>query len=152
MKNFAKPIPVEVTSTCGPEMASLMRMRHHLVQSDEVSTMGGSDSAPAPLEYFLGSLVACTNAIMRRIADREGIRIEETDIQLNTHLDPSGVWEPVEGWHPFPDINLRVRVKGPANDQELHSLRDKVSAGCPVQVVLRRSGTVIQDDWKLISS
>ena len=152
MKAFFKPIPVEITCQCGPEMLSRLRMRHHEIASDEVANMGGTDSAPAPLEYFLASLLACTNAIMRRIADQDGIRIDETDIDLKTHLDPAGVWSPVEGWHPFPEITLRVRVKGPSSEEELLRLMKKVNRGCPVQVILRRSGSVIHDDWQLVEA
>jgi putative redox protein len=55
--------------------------RHHLPAS-EPAEMGGDDSGPAPFDYLLASLGACTSITLRMYAERKQIAVERIGVAL----------------------------------------------------------------------
>lgn len=55
--------------------------RHHLPAGEPLD-MGGDDSGPAPFDYLLASLGACTSITLRMYAERKQIAVERIGVAL----------------------------------------------------------------------
>jgi ribosomal protein S12 methylthiotransferase accessory factor len=49
------------------------RMGKHIIKTDQKVHGGGEDSAPAPFDYFLASLVTCAGIYVKVFCDKRGI-------------------------------------------------------------------------------
>ncbi len=106
--------------------------------SDEPGGLGGTDSAPNPVEQLLAALGNClavgyaANATARGITLR-GLRIElEGDLDLHTFL---GLRPGNAGYEA---IRVRVHLDAEASPEELRDLHDQVVSTSPVGHTLSR--------------
>jgi len=58
--------------------------RHRLLADEPVSS-GGMDSGPAPYDFLLAGLGACTSMTLRLYADRKQLPLRQTSVQLRHH-------------------------------------------------------------------
>lgn len=107
--------------------------------SDEPRALGGTDTAPNPVEQLLGALGNClavgyaANASVAGIAIRD-LRIELTgDVDLHTFLGLR------EGHAGFDDIRVAVHLDADASEDQLHALHDKVVGSSPVGHTISRA-------------
>ena len=56
--------------------------RHHVLVADERQAHGGGDAGPAPYEYLLSGLAACTAITLRMYAERKSWPLEQVRIEL----------------------------------------------------------------------
>ena len=106
--------------------------------SDEPAGLGGTDSAPNPVEQLLAALGNClavgyaANATARGIT-LQGLRIEtEGDLDLHTFL---GLRPGNAGYR---TIRVRVHIDTDASPEELQELHEQVVATSPVGHTLSR--------------
>lgn len=109
------------------------------VPSDEPAALGGTDTAPNPVEQLLGALGNClavgvaANATARQIPLR-ALRISlEGDLDLTTFL---GI---APGYAGFEAIRARVDIEADAAPQEVEDLLRHVVDTSPVGHTLARS-------------
>lgn len=62
---------------------------HHLV-ADEPEHVGGLDAGPAPYDYILAGLGACTAITLRMYAEKKGWELGELNVGLNLLKDHEG--------------------------------------------------------------
>ncbi|MDR2839475.1 MAG: OsmC family protein [Azonexus sp.] len=55
--------------------------QHHLL-ADEPASMGGDDSGPAPFDFLLTALGACTAMTLRMYAERKGLALRQVSVAL----------------------------------------------------------------------
>ena len=58
--------------------------QHHLI-ADEPLEMGGADAGPAPLDFLMAGLGACTSMTLRMYAERKGLPLEKVEVALRHH-------------------------------------------------------------------
>jgi putative redox protein len=69
---------------------------HHIetgsfkLDTDEPVKLGGQGAAPAPFDYYLASLAACTAITLRMYAERKGWDLGEFRAELELHRDDDG--------------------------------------------------------------
>lgn len=106
---------------------------------DEPPALGGTNTAPNPVEQLLGALGSClaigyaANASVAGIELR-GLRIElEGDLDLHTFLGLS------DGNAGFSSIQAQVHIDSDADEEAVAALHQKVVATSPVGHCLNRS-------------
>ncbi|MCU0988480.1 MAG: OsmC family protein [Dechloromonas sp.] len=55
----------------------------HRMLADEPVSVGGADSGPAPLEFVMAGLGACTSMTLRMYAERKGIPLSRISVRLS---------------------------------------------------------------------
>ena len=63
-------------------------MGSHLVRTDQKVYAGGEDSAPAPFDYFLTSLVTCAGIFVKVFCDKRGIDSSRIRLLQRHKTDP----------------------------------------------------------------
>ncbi len=119
---------------------------HHDFFIDEPKERHGTDMAPSPLEYLVGSFVGCTNVIANHIAKDLGIRLADMQVDVEAELDGAvlrGSDVPVA----FPTLRLVVKVKSDATPAQMDELKQLLAKRCPVSVLFRQSGTEVIEEW-----
>lgn len=58
--------------------------------ADEPERAGGSNAGPAPYDYYLASLAACTAITLRMYAQRKGWELGELRVDLSLEKDAEG--------------------------------------------------------------
>ncbi len=55
----------------------------HRLLADEPVSVGGADAGPAPLEFVMAGLGACTSMTVRMYAERKGIPLTRISVSLS---------------------------------------------------------------------
>ncbi|MFC7251635.1 2-oxo acid dehydrogenase subunit E2 [Halomicroarcula sp. GCM10025324] len=76
-------------------MQATVRSRHFEWRADEPEEAGGEDTAPSPVEQFVGSLSSCLTLMIGHMADRRGVDIEEVNVTSQAS-PPEGRIERIE--------------------------------------------------------
>jgi uncharacterized OsmC-like protein/fermentation-respiration switch protein FrsA (DUF1100 family) len=117
----------------------------HRLRADEPATVGGSDSGPAPYDFLLAALGACTNMTLKMYAERKGWQIDRLETRLRhdrVHAEDCADCETKEGM--VDRIERRITIEGPLDaDQRarLAGIADK----CPVHRTLHNEITVVTE-------
>lgn len=100
----------------------------HRLLADEPASMGGDDSGPAPFDFLLTALGACTAMTLRMYAERKELPLQRVSITLqHEKVDVDGVRRD--------RIERRITLEGnlsPAERQRLLEIAEK----CPVHRTL----------------
>lgn len=107
--------------------------RHRLV-ADEGPALGGKDAGPAPFEYLLSGLGACTAITLRMYAKRKDWPLEGVDVDLHyLKTDDATRIDRVLTLHGALDGEQRARL---ADIAERTPVTLAIKAGVPIQTTL----------------
>ena len=110
------------------------------IPSDEPTGLGGTDTAPNPVEQLLAALGNCLAVGYAANASVAGIAIDGLTIELEGDLDlHTFLGLRPEGHAGFQSIRARVDIDSPADPDQLADLHEKVIATSPVGHTLARS-------------
>ena len=107
--------------------------------SDEPLGLGGSDSAPNPVEQLLGALGNCLAVGYAANASLAGIAINDLRVDVTGDLDLHAFLGLRDGHAGFDDIRVAVHLDADASEDELRALHDKVVGSSPVGHTLGRA-------------
>ncbi len=54
----------------------------HRLLADEPVSLGGTDAGPAPFDYLMAGLGACTTMTLRMYAERKGLALRQVSVSL----------------------------------------------------------------------
>lgn len=74
--------PVTVTTLPPNKHTQTVRVGEHSLIADEPLDVGGNDLGPAPHEWLLSALGACTSMTLKIYADRKGWPLQSCDVKL----------------------------------------------------------------------
>jgi len=66
----------------GPKYTNRVAARRHELLADEPTSLGGLDAGPAPYEFLMAGLGACTSMTIRMYAERKGWPLERVSVEL----------------------------------------------------------------------
>jgi uncharacterized OsmC-like protein len=129
----AANVTFRVASRQSAGLRSDARIRQFEVGVDEPPALGGTDTAPNPVEYALLALATCQEITYRLHADHLGIPLDGVAVSLEGDLDLRGFFGVDHSVRPgFTAIRGTVTLESPAPESELQRLKDHVDAHCPV--------------------
>ncbi len=67
-----------------------IRAGHFDLSTDEPKALGGQGAAPAPFDYYLAALAACTAITLRMYAEKKGWNLGEFRAELSLARDDDG--------------------------------------------------------------
>jgi uncharacterized OsmC-like protein len=108
------------------------------LQSDEPLGLGGTDTAPNPVEQVLAALGNCLAVGYAANASAAGITIDELRISLDGHLDLRTFLGLADANAGYEAINVSVSIASDADDAQLADLHERVVGTSPVGHTLRR--------------
>ncbi len=114
-------------------LRSRVRIRSFDVGVDEPPSLGGTDTAPNPVEYALAALATCQEITYRLHADHLGIPLDSVAVTLEGDIDLRGFFAVDDAVRPgFTAIRGEVTLDSPAPPADLERLKAHVDAHCPV--------------------
>jgi uncharacterized OsmC-like protein len=108
------------------------------VPSDEPAGLGGSDTAPNPVEQLLGALGNCLAVGYAANATASGIEITDLRIDLEGELDLHTFLGLRNGHAGYDAIRVKVHLESAADQAEIDELHEKVIGTSPVGHTLQR--------------
>ena len=121
---------VVVASTGEGKLAQAVMIGRHVLRADEPVEDGGDDLGPAPHEFVLAGLGACTAMTITMVAARKGWPLEHVEVRLRR-----GKLPPEEGGAPATLI-LRDIVLDGALDEDQRKKLLEIAEKCPVHKTL----------------
>lgn len=127
-------------------LRSRVSTRSFTVHVDEPPALGGTDTAPNPVEYALAALATCQEITYRLHADALGIQLDGVSVTVEGDIDLRGFFAVDPAIRPgFRAIRGTVTLDSPAGESELTRLKAHVDAHCPVLDLLSNSTPVELD-------
>lgn len=123
-------------------------IRDFTVNIDEPEHLGGTNTAPNPVEMLLAALGACQEIMYSAYAAMMDIHLHEVKVNVSGKLDLRGLFALDPAVHAgFSEINFETTLVSWAPPADLQRLREMVEHHCPVMDTLMRPipvrGTVI---------
>jgi uncharacterized OsmC-like protein len=102
------------------------------IPSDEPRALGGSDTAPNPVEQLLAALGHCLAVGYAANATAEGVEIRDLRIDLEGDLDLRAFLGLREGHAGYEAVRVAVHLDADASPQQLQQLHEAVVGTSPV--------------------
>ncbi|MEP0265880.1 OsmC family protein [Dokdonia sp.] len=121
-----------------------------VLQTDEPTEEGGTNSGANPMQYFAASLAGCQNEQAQVVAEELGITINKIDITLEIDMDLSsfmGVTDTSE--KSYKEVRFKATVHGDVTQEQVKELGNKVDNRCPILGLLRSGGCNIVSTWSI---
>lgn len=115
------------------------------VPSDEPVALGGSDTAPNPVEQLLGALGNCLAVGYAANATAAGIELKNLTIELEGDLDLHTFLGLNDGHAGYESITARVSIESDAASDQIEELHRKVVSTSPVGHTLQKAIPVSVD-------
>jgi uncharacterized OsmC-like protein len=109
------------------------------IASDEPRGMGGTDSAPNPVEQLLAALGNCLAVGYAINASAAGITIRTLRIDVDGDLDVHALFGLADGHSGFSAIRVAVHLDSDADEDAVAELHAKVAATSPVGQTLSQA-------------
>lgn len=114
---------------------------------DEAERLGGTDAGPNPLEYFLGSLSACTSIMASFAAKEQNFTYRDLEFHTDGTLDPRG-YKGEEGVQTyFQTVMIDIVIDTDESREALELLQEAVEKRCPLFNLLADAGVEIVSNW-----
>lgn len=114
---------------------------------DEPKERDGTNMGPTPTETLVAALIACTNVISHKCAQKHGVKFDAMSIEAESMLDRRGVQLIEEIDVPFPKIRLIINVTTDASEADMEKVKADLHRFCPVSKVFRNAGTEVEEVW-----
>lgn len=117
------------------------------VYTDEPASLGGTNSAPSPLETVLVALVGCDGVIINGVATAMKFQYAGVDFACESQIDVRGP-KGVPGIRPyFETARLDITVYTDETDERFQRLRKNVEFRCPVMNLLNAAEVDMTVNW-----
>ncbi len=151
--NAIKTLKIEGTwrldSDSGPQFETKLKTENAgeiLVQSDETIILGGGGTAPNPVQYCIGGLLACFSATYVKWASMEGLLLNSFKIICTANMDLSAALGLSDN-PPLSNLQIELLVESAASMEDLLRINEIAKKRCPGYYCLTH-GIIPQIDIK----
>lgn len=117
------------------------------VFTDEPASLGGTNTAPSPLETVLVALVGCDGVIIHGVAKAMGFAYRGVEFACQSQIDVRGP-KGVPGIRPyFEAVTLDITIYSDESEKRLAQLQKNVEFRCPVMNLLRAADVKLIANW-----
>ncbi len=109
------------------------------IMVDEPQPLGGTDTAPNPVEYLVGAAASCFAITFEVIASQKGIKLETVDVNIEADLNAAVFLGFKEGDGGILDPKLKLNAKTSASKTEIKEIADIALSKSPVLLSLNTS-------------
>jgi uncharacterized OsmC-like protein len=117
----------------GPQFETFLKTEKAgeiLVQSDETLILGGGGSAPNPVQYCIGGLLACYSATFVKWASMDGIEIKSLKIIGTAKMDLSAALGLSEN-PPLQNLQMELIIESDESIGKLIEINEIAKKRCP---------------------
>jgi len=114
-----------IVTTAEGKFRQTVRIGPHTLVADEPVADQGTDAGPAPHEWLLAGLGACTSMTVKMYADRKGWPVERVEVTVEGVHEDGGF-----------TMHRRVRVEGAGLTDEQRARLLEIANKCPVHKTL----------------
>jgi len=146
----AKPkmiVNMKLEGTCPTHSRTDISSRDLESTIDEPVARGGTNLGFTPTETLVAALIACTNVIFHRCAEKNGVEIKAMTVDADAQFDRRGVSLTEEIEVPFPEILLTVNLTTDADDAAIEKAKEDLKKYCPISKVVKNSGTKVTEEF-----
>lgn len=119
-----------------------------MIYTDEPASLGGTNTAPSPLETVLVALVGCDGVIINGVAKAMSFSYEAVEFECQSQIDIRGP-KGVPGIRPFfESVDLKIVLYTDEPEQRVQQLIKNVEFRCPVTNLLRAADVKLNVDWQ----
>ncbi len=101
-----------------------------LVQSDETIILGGGGTAPNPVQYCIGGLLACYSATFVKWASMEGITLNSFKIKATANMDISNALGLSDN-PPISNLRIELLIESDTALENLLEINEIAKKRCP---------------------
>ena len=141
-------VTYRATAECPTHSRTEIPVRDLKVVIDEPVERGGTNIGPTPTEAAMTALIACTNVIGHKNAQRLGVDLGEVTIDADCKFDRRGVLMEEEIDVPFPKVTLTVNCTTDASQQELEQVGNETAKYCAIAKLFEAAGTDLTVNWQ----
>lgn len=109
------------------------------IPSDEPAGLGGTDTAPNPVEQLLAALGNCLAVGYAANASAAGIKINDLRIDLSGDVDLGTFLGLKSGHAGYQGLQVKVHLDADATPQQVRDVHDKVINSSPVGHTINRA-------------
>lgn len=129
-------------------MATAVSIREFGFISDEPVAVGGSNTAPTPMEIVAGAVNACTTVVIEQVAGELGIALAAIDTETIAHLDVRGFRGTADVPAHFLDYTLHIQIATDASPADRSALRRAVEKRSPAISLIHAAGVPLELRWE----
>ena len=137
-----------LSGDCQTHSRTNVTVDNHQLMIDEPESRGGTDMGASPVATILASLVGCTNRITNKVAERNGITIDNLEVIIDAKFDRRCLEEDLPV--PIPSIDVYIEMTTLASDDDIAVIKRELPIYCPVSKIFRQAGTEVNDIWTIV--
>ena len=123
--------------SAGPNYRHQIKVGSFELVTDEPKALGGQGAGPAPFDYYLASLAACTAITLKMFADLKGWNLGQLRIDLKMTRDEAAKAH----------IRRTIYSDRPLSDEQWSRLLD-IASKTPVTKVMREGAEIVSERGK----
>ena len=119
---------------------------------DEPVKVGGTDEAPTPMEYILGSFNGCVLIVIELVAKEIGFKFKHLEAESIGLIDTRGL-KGVDDINPqFQEVTNTIWFETREDESRLEELKEIVKRRCPAYNLFKDSGMLISLNWTKVEA
>jgi len=115
---------------------------------DEPEKLGGTNDAPTPMEYILGSFNGCILIVIEMVATEVHFSFSNLSAETHGELDRRGLAGMADVSPHFHSVKNKVIIETNESTEAIEELKGIVKQRCPAYNLFHDTGIEIELDWK----
>jgi uncharacterized OsmC-like protein len=115
---------------------------------DEPEKLGGTNHAPTPMEYILGSFNGCILIVIEMVAKEIPFTFSNLSAETHGELDRRGLAGTADVSPHFHRVKNKVIFETTESTEAIEQLKGIVKKRCPAYNLFHDTGIEIELDWK----